>query len=225
MVVDDERRLVELIIDYLAEVGIEAEGCFDGRAGLAAARRQGTGAVILDLMLPVIGGLEVCRRLRAEGNRVPILMLSARGAVTERVAGLEAGADDYLIKPFALEELVARLRVIERRAETSEDEKLTFGDLVVDVLSRRSWCHDQELDLARREFDVLASLIGHAGRVVSRGFLLDEVWRGDVDIRSNAIDVRVSRLRAHLQDVSDRVTITTVRGVGYRLELRDRAAR
>lgn len=223
MVVDDERRLVELIVDYLSEVGIDAEGFFDGRAGLAAARQPGVGAVVLDLMLPAIGGLEVCRRLRAEGNKIPILMLTARGAVTERVAGLEAGADDYLVKPFALEELAARLRVIERRAEVSDDERLAFGDLVVDLSSRRTWCHEQEIDLARREFDVLAALIGNAGRVVSRSYLLDDVWNGDVDIRSNAIEVHVSRLRAHLQDVSDQVAITTVRGVGYRLELRGTA--
>lgn len=220
IVVDDERRLVELIVGYLDEVGIQAEGFFDGRAGLAAARGPQVDAVVLDLMLPAIGGLEVCRRLRAEGNKVPILMLTARGAVTERVAGLEAGADDYLVKPFALEELAARLRVMERRHDPGPDERLMFGDLVIDLPSRRAWCDKHELHLARREYDVLAALVTNAGRVVSRAYLLDEVWHGDVDIRSNAIEVHVSRLRAHLQDFSKQVGIATVRGAGYRLEAR-----
>lgn len=213
--------MVELIVSYLQETGIEADGYFDGRAGLAAARSEGVDAVVLDLMLPAIGGIEVCRRLRKEGNRVPILMLTARGSVSERVAGLEAGADDYLVKPFALEELTARLRVFQRRNEPIDDDgRLALGDLVVDSTARRAWVGEVELDLPRREFDILVPLIENAGRAVSRSHIIDEVWQDEPDIRSNALDVHIYRLRTSISELSDTVTITTLRGVGWRLEHR-----
>lgn len=218
VVIDDERRLVELVVSYLAESGLDVEGFLDGRAGLAAARHPDVDAVILDLMLPALGGLEVCRALRAEGNGVPILMLTARGAVSERVAGLDAGADDYLVKPFALEELAARLRVIERRNEVPQTDRLVVGDLVLDTAERRAWKAGMPLDLGRRELDVLRVLMENAGRVVSRGLLVDTVWNGEVDIRSNAVDVHVSRLRAQIDRPTGGASISTLRGVGYRLE-------
>lgn len=217
IVVDDERRLVELIVSYLAESGIDAEGFHDGRVGLAAARGNDVDAVVLDLMLPGIGGIEVCRVLRREGNSVPVLMLTARGSVSERVAGLEAGADDYLVKPFALEELTARLRVFQRRNEMP-DARLVVGDLVLDPLARRAWLGTIELDLARREFDVLQTLMESVGHVVSRAWILEEVWKGEADIRSNTIEVHISKLRSHFDRQSDGATISTIRGVGYRLE-------
>jgi DNA-binding response OmpR family regulator len=216
VVVDDERRMVELVTSYLEELGIRTTGCHDGREALVAARREDVDAVVLDLMLPGVGGLEVCRRLRREGNDVPILMLTARGAVPERVAGLEAGADDYLVKPFALEELVARLRAIGRRRESTEH-RLVTGDVVLDPLEQRVWVADTEVALSRREFAMLQTLMENSGRVVSRSRLFDEVWDGDVDIRSNAIDVHMSRLRGRLEG-SSTVRVTTLRGVGYRLE-------
>ena len=219
IVIDDERRLVELIVSYLAETGIDAEGFHDGRAGLVAARGPGVDAIVLDLMLPGIGGIEVCRRLRNEGNDVPVLMLTARGSVDERVAGLEAGADDYLIKPFALEELTARLRVFQRRNQTP-DERLSVGDLVLDPAQRRAWCDSTEVLLSRREFDILHALMDNAGNVVSRRYLLSEVWHGEADIHSNSIDVHISKLRSRLESAPGSVTITTLRGVGYRLERR-----
>src|SRR5690349_11850781 len=223
VVIDDEKRMVELIVSYLDEAGIEAHGYGDGKAGLAAAREVGVGAVVLDLMLPVLGGIEVCRRLRQEGNRVPILMLTARGSVSERVAGLEAGADDYLVKPFALEELTARLRVFQRRTEAAEkaDDGLVLGDLRVDPAARRAWVGDVELDLSRRELDILVPLAENAGRVVSRTSIIDQVWQDDPDIRSNAVDVHLYRLRSALNEHSESITITTLRGVGWRLERRD----
>src|SRR3954454_17088503 len=131
VVVDDEPRMVELIATYLARHGIRTTEALDGATALTVARRLDVDAVVLDLMMPGIDGLEVCRRLRAEGNDVPVLVLAARGAVPERVAGLEAGADDYLVKPFALEELVARLRAIRRRRDTTEH-RLSAGDVVLD---------------------------------------------------------------------------------------------
>jgi DNA-binding response OmpR family regulator len=211
--------MLELIVSYLEEAGIEAHGYGNGKDGLAAAREEGVDAVVLDLMLPVLGGIEVCRRLRKEGNRVPILMLTARGSVSERVAGLEAGADDYLVKPFALEELTARLRVFQRRTEAAaDDDRLVLGDLAVDAAARRAWVGDVELELSRREFDILVPLAENAGRVVSRTSIIDEVWQEDPDIRSNAIDVHIYRLRTALNEHSENVTITTLRGVGWRLE-------
>lgn len=218
VVIDDERRLVELVVAYLSESGLEAEGFHDGRVGLEAARAADVDAVVLDLMLPGLGGLEVCRALRKDGNDVPILMLTARGAVTERVAGLDAGADDYLVKPFALEELAARLRVIQRRREPPPSDRLVVGDLVLDVAEQRAWRRDNELGLSRRELAVLQVLMDNAGRVVSRSHLLAEVWNGEVDIRSNAVDVHVSKLRSQIDKPFGTSTITTLRGVGYRLE-------
>ena len=216
VVVDDEHRMVELVTSYLDEIGFSTTGCFDGRQGLEAARRSDVDAVVLDLMMPGISGIDVCTRLRAEHNDVPILMLTARGAVAERVAGLESGADDYLVKPFALEELAARLRAIRRRLD-SPDQRLVAGDVVLDQLQQRVWVADAEIHLSRREFAMLSTLMENSGRVVSRSKLFEEMWDGKVDIRSNAIDVHMSRLRSRL-DVSRQVRVTTLRGVGYRLE-------
>jgi DNA-binding response OmpR family regulator len=218
VVVDDEARLVELIGSYLAEQDVTITGCYDGPSGLQAARRPGVDAVVLDLMLPGMSGTDVCNRLRAEGNDVPVLMLTARGAVPERVAGLEAGADDYLVKPFALEELHARLRAVWRRHTGEASDRLVAGDVILDRQRQRVWVADAEVTLSRREFAMLSSLMELRGRVVSRARLFDDVWSDEVDIRSNALDVHVSRLRNRLAG-SRSVTITTLRGVGYRLEV------
>lgn len=164
-----------------------------------------------------MSGTEVCKQLRREGNDVPVLMLTARGTVPERVAGLEAGADDYLVKPFALEELRARLRAIRRRLDPDADHRLVFGDIRLDPLQQRAWVKDGQVTLSRREFAMLACLMENRGHVVSRQRIYDEVWVDDTDIRSNSMEVHMSRLRARL-DASERVTITTLRGVGYRLE-------
>jgi DNA-binding response OmpR family regulator len=218
VVVDDEHRMVELIADYLAEQGVTTTPCFDGPSGLTAARGPGVDAVVLDLMMPGMNGIEVCRQLRREGNDVPLLMLTARGAVAERVKGLEAGADDYLVKPFALEELLARLRAIRRRVDDDENDRLVVGDVTLDALERRVWIAEVEMDLPRRQFAMLECLMEHRGHVVSRSRLFDEVWHDEMDIRSNALEVHMSRLRDHLRG-SRSVTIKTLRGVGYRLEL------
>ncbi|MFD7482532.1 response regulator transcription factor [Streptomyces mirabilis] len=217
LVVDDEIRLVELVVRYLQESGHSAEGRHDGPSGLAAARDPRVDAVVLDVMLPGIDGVEVCRTLRREGIDVPVILLTARGAVSERVAGLNAGADDYAVKPFALEELHARLRAISRRRTDSEG-RLEVGDLVLDPERRRAWRADTELELSRREFAVLHVLMRNAGKVVSRLRLLDEVWDGETDLRSNAIDVHVSKVRAKVDRAFGRASIITLRGEGYRLE-------
>jgi two-component system OmpR family response regulator len=216
VVVDDEPRMVELITGYLSEKHVRATGAHDGPAGLSAARQPDVDAVVLDLMLPGLSGTEVCKQLRREGNDVPILMLTARGAVSERVAGLEAGADDYLVKPFALEELHARLRAIRRRRDP-DDHRRVVGDVVLDGGERRVWVADTEIALSRREFDMLDSLMSSPGRVVSRARLYDDVWDYEIDIASNTLDVHMSRLRRALAG-SAQVSIRTLRGVGYRLE-------
>jgi DNA-binding response OmpR family regulator len=215
VVVDDEPRMVELITAYLIENDVRVTGAHDGTTALFEARQADVDAVVLDLMLPGMSGTKVCQQLRREGNDVPILMLTARGAVAERVAGLEAGADDYLVKPFALEELLARLRAIRRRLDL-EDTNLVVGDVVMDEGGRRVWVAGEEVVLSRREFDMLRSLLANHGRVVSRSRLYD-VWDFDVDISSNAIDVHMSRVRRALA-ASAQVSIRTLRGVGYRLE-------
>ena len=217
VVVDDEERMVELISSYLAEFDVVTTGCFDGPTGLEAASRPGVDAVVLDLMLPGLNGIAVCQQLRAAGNDVPVLMLTARGAVAERVAGLEAGADDYLVKPFALEELHARLKAIRRRRGQEEDHRLVVGDVVLDPLEQRVWVGGEEVTFPRRELAMLTSLMESSGHVVSRARLYDDVWDDEVDIRSNALEVHMSRLRNRLSP-SREVTITTMRGVGYRLE-------
>ena len=218
VVIDDQVRMVELITGFLSEKGVEATGCYDGESGLAAVVAENPDAVVLDLMLPMMSGTAVCQALRAAGNDVPILMLTARGEVRERVAGLEAGADDYLVKPFALEELHARLRAIAHRRETT-DAHLVAGDVTVDLGTRRVTVGGTEVAFARREFDLLATLMDPPGRVVSRARLYDEIWDGETDLRSNALEVYVSRVRQHLKDSSD-VSITTMRGIGYRLDVR-----
>ncbi len=216
VVVDDEERVVTLVASYLADHGIATTPCYDGPSALATARLPGVDAVVLDLMLPGLSGLEVCATLRREGNDVPVLMLTARGTVPERVSGLEAGADDYLVKPFALEELLARLRAIRRRRRPDDDHRTTVGDLTLDTEEQRVYVGGTEVVLPRREFALLASLMERPGRAVTRDRLFADVWDDEVDIRSNALDVHVSRLRGRL--AGSEVTISTLRGVGYRLE-------
>jgi DNA-binding response OmpR family regulator len=216
VVVDDEQRMVTLVSSYLADLGMTITGCHDGPSALTAARLPDVDAVVLDLMLPGMSGVDVCAQLRDEGNDVPVLMLTARGSVPERVAGLEAGADDYLVKPFALEELYARLRAISRRRTPDPEHRVSVRGLAMDRFAQRVWVAGEEVALPRREFAMLASLMEHPGRVVSRARLYADVWDDEVDIRSNALEVHMSRLRGRLDAAG--VTITTLRGVGYRLE-------
>ncbi|MFN8195302.1 MAG: response regulator transcription factor [Nocardioidaceae bacterium] len=219
VVIEDQERMLELVTSYLGEVGVDTTACADGESGLMAVADANPDVVVLDLMLPGISGTGVCKALRAAGNDVPIIMLTARGEVGERVAGLEAGADDYLVKPFALEELHARIRAVARRREEPTD-RFSLGDVMIDLAARRVWVADREVSLARREFDVLSTLADRAGWVVSRQRLYDAVWDGaDEDLRSNSLEVYISRVRHHLAGSSS-VTITTLRGVGYRLDVR-----
>jgi DNA-binding response OmpR family regulator len=220
VVIDDQPRMVELVTGYLEDHGVTSTGCHDGDSGLAAITREDPDAVVLDLMMPGLGGTAVCRALRSAGNDVPIIMLTARGEVSERVAGLEAGADDYLVKPFALEELYARIRAIARRRdEASPAASVSVGDVTIDLGARRVWVAGTESSFTRRELDLLAALAESAGTVVSRLRLYEVVWdEVEENLNSNTLEVYISRLRHHLASSQD-VTITTLRGIGYRLDV------
>ncbi len=224
VVVDDEVRMVELVSSYLRDEGFTTTACHDGWSALEAADR-GADVVVLDLNLPGTSGLEVCRTLRARGDDVPVLMLTARGTVAERVAGFEVGADDYVVKPFALEELAARVRALGRRREGGgpQARRLGVGDVVLDLDQQRAWVAGVETTLTRRELALLAELLQVPGHVVSRQRLFDALWDGETDIRSNALEVHLSRLRGRLAGSRD-VVITTLRGTGYRVDVAEAPA-
>ena len=220
LVAEDEARLAALLEQSLTEAGWEVDVRADGRSAYAAALGEAYDILLLDWMLPEMDGISVCRRLREVGLRTPVLMLTARTTVPDRIAGLDAGADDYLVKPFDLDELLARLRALHRRAQAEEEEgPLQVGDLVLDPLARRTTRGDEEIELSAREFDILELLMRWAGRLVTRYTILDEVWDGETDIRSNVIDVHVASLRAKIDRPFGTNTITTLRGSGYRIDL------
>ncbi|MBC3763496.1 response regulator transcription factor [Quadrisphaera oryzae] len=218
LVVEDEQRLAALLVQVLTEEGWTATAVHDGAAGLAAARAGGVDLVVLDWMLPDLDGPAVLQALRAEGHAVPVLVLTARTALEDRVTALDVGADDHLAKPFEVAELLARLRALHRRATPSVVAAQRAGDLVVDPETRRVFRGPTEVALTTREFDILALLLREAGRTVSRYRILDEVWDGDTDISSNVIDVHVGRLRGKIDGPFGRSAVQTLRGVGYRLD-------
>jgi DNA-binding response OmpR family regulator len=215
--IDDDQRLHALLADYLGQNGVTLVGAPDGPRGLAQLAAGGFDAVLLDVMMPGMNGLEVMRRIREKSN-IPVLMLTAKGDETDRVVGLELGADDYLPKPFSPRELLARLRAVLRRASSEPTERLTVGDLVADVPAHEVKLRGEPLQLTGLEFDLLVALMRRAGRVVPRAALMSEAGRSDVVVGERAIDVHVSHLRQKLGDDprSPRL-IKTVRGVGYLL--------
>ncbi|MCU0655437.1 MAG: response regulator transcription factor [Polyangiaceae bacterium] len=216
LLIDDDIKLYELLASYLEQNGVSVTCAGDGRKGLVALDAGVYDAVLLDVMMPGMDGLEVCRRIRAKSN-IPVLMLTARGDETDRVVGLELGADDYIPKPFSPRELLARLKAVLRR--TSPEvvaERLVAGLIVADVPARRVQMEERELDLTGIEFDILVALMRRAGRVVPREALLAEAGRSDVVVGERTVDVHISHLRQKLGDDprSPRL-IKTVRGVGY----------
>jgi two-component system OmpR family response regulator len=219
LVAEDDVRLADLLAESLTEAGWSADVVHDGRAAYDLLLSDtGYDVVLLDWMLPGMDGVSVARRLRGFGVTTPILMLTARGDVRDRIDGLDAGADDYLPKPFDLDELLARLRALYRRSSHVGEAPVQVGDLVVDPTTRRVVRDGVEITLSAREFDILYLLASHAGRVVTRLTILDEVWDGETDLRSNVIDVHLAAIRAKIDKPFGTESITTLRGVGYRLE-------
>lgn len=218
LIIDDDARLAAMVSDYLAAAGYAVERCSTGLAGLDSAARGTSDAVVLDLMLPDLDGLEVCRRLRALSD-VPVLMLTARGEDTDRIVGLELGADDYLAKPFNPRELLARLRAILRRRGGSRRDAmdmLRFGRLAIDRGARAVRVDGEPKNLTSYQFDLLVALAEHAGRVLNRDRLLDLVKGEELEAFDRSIDVHVSRIRAAIEDDPKHPRrILTVRGSGY----------
>ena len=215
LVVDDEEVIADLISTGLRYEGFDVAVAADGLAALAQAAQFRPHLVVLDWMLPGMDGLAVCQRLRAQSD-VAILMLTAKGDLDERVAGLDGGADDYLVKPFKFKELLARIRAILRRHHLSLRRQLSVGNLQLDRETREVWRARQPIDLTPREFELLEVLLMHPRQVFSRDTLLNRVWGYDCAVDPNLIEVHISALRAKLGD-TDRQLIRTVRGVGYTL--------
>jgi two-component system response regulator MprA len=220
LVVDDERAVRESLRRALTLEGYEVELAADGEEALRClnARGDGADAVVLDVLMPRLGGLETCRRLRAEGNRVPVLMLTARDQIEDRVAGLDAGADDYVVKPFALEELLARVRALLRRSgAVPGDEALRFADLELDPATHEVRRGGDPIELTRTEFALLELFLRNPRQVLTRSVIFERVWGYDFGYASNSLDVYVGYLRRKTEAGGRPRLIQTVRGVGYAL--------
>ncbi len=216
LIVEDDRGVRNSLERALTFEGYEVATAVDGMEGLEAIRKERPDAVVLDVMMPKLDGISVCRRLRAEGDATPILMLTARHAVGDRVAGLDAGADDYLVKPFALEELLARLRALLRRRAVDEDEPtLRVADLELDPRTRRVVRNGRDIELTKTEFDLLELFMRNAGIVLTRDVIYERIWGFDFGTTSNSLDVYVGYLRRKTEAGGDPRLIHTVRGVGY----------
>lgn len=216
LVAEDDRSVRESLVMALELEGYEVEAVSDGEQVLAAVLAGEPDVVVLDVMMPFLDGLRACAALRARGIRVPVLMLTARHEVSDRVAGLDAGADDYLVKPFALAELSARLRALLRRnSVTGEDHVIEVGDLSLDPLGRVAARAGRPLDLTKTEFDLLELLMVNAGVVLSRDLIYERIWGYDFETSSRSLDVYVGYLRAKTEAQDAARVIHTVRGVGY----------
>ena len=219
LIVEDDLEAAEAMERGLSEAGFECVRAADGTLGLEASRAGVFDVMIVDRMMPRMDGVTLVETLRREGNATPVLFLSALGEVGDRVTGLQAGADDYLVKPYAFVELIARVEALARRRETgSVQTLLRVGDLEMDLIGRIVRRQGQEIDLQPREFQLLEFLMRHAGQSVTRTMLLEKVWEYHFDPQTNVIDVHVSRLRAKIDKGFDKAMLQTVRGAGYRLE-------
>ena len=217
LVVDDDPELRAALTRALRLDGYDVTAVSNGLKALEAMPEVAPDVVVLDLMMPFVGGLEVCRRLRAKGDRTPILVLTARDQVGDRVEGLDAGADDYLVKPFALEELRARLRALLRRAKPDDDGEamLALSDLTLDPVSREVRRGERLVDLTRTEFALLELLLRNAGRVLPRDVIMDRVWGYELEPASNSLEVFIGYLRRKTEADGEPRLIHTVRGIGY----------
>lgn len=217
LVVEDEPKMARLLERGLTERGDVVEVAATGQDGVASAELGDFDVVLLDVMLPDVDGFEVCRLLRERQVWVPILMLTARTAVEDRIQGLDAGADDYLAKPFSLEELLARIRALARRGPVTRPAVLTVGDLRLDPATRRVWRGEQEVALSAKELALLETFMRRPEQVLTRDQLLEHAWDIAYDGTSNVVDVYVRYLREKIDRPFDRRSLETVRGVGYRL--------
>ena len=215
LVVDDERAVREAIERALGFEGYRVDHAGDGVEALEALAHQPVDAVVLDVLMPQMDGIELCRRIRASGDTTPILMLTARETVSDRVAGLDAGADDYLVKPFALRELLARLRALLRRTADPTNGVLTHADLSLDPETREVLRGGRRIDLTRTEFLLLELLLRNARRVLTREVIFEQVWGYDMDWNSNSLEVYIGYLRRKTEAGGEPRLIRTVRGVGY----------
>ena len=218
LIVEDERRLAQVVRKVLEEEGHTVDVAHDGEDGLGMAMDGSHDVIVLDILLPGIDGIEVCQRLRAGRVDTPILLLTALNAVDDRVRGLDAGADDYLPKPFAFQELLARLRALgRRRVQAREPDQIQTADLVLDLRRRRAERAGKTIELSPKEFALLEFLLRNEGRVVTRSQILDHVWGYDYSPDSNLVDVYVTYLRRKVDRGHKRSLIRTVRGAGYAL--------
>ncbi len=218
LVVEDERRLAGIIKRGLLEEGYAVDAVYDGEEGQYMAETTPYGLIILDIMLPKKDGITVCHELRMKKVNTPILMLTARDTIEDRVKGLDAGADDYLVKPFAFSELLARVRALLRREALAKTARLQVGELVLDTLTREVWHGQRKIELTTKEYAILAYFMSHPNVVVTRTMLEENAWDYEFDSMSNIIDVYIRRLRRKIDEEGRDSLIQTVRGAGYRLK-------
>jgi len=219
LIVEDDLEAAEAMARGLTEAGHDCVRGHDGEEGLTAARDGEFDVMIVDRMMPKMNGLQLVETIRREGDRTPVLFLSALGEVGDRVDGLQAGGDDYLVKPYAFAELIARIEALTRRRDTgSVQTLLKVGELEMDLIARTVHRSGKEIDLQPREFQLLEFMMRHAGQSVTRTMLLEKVWHYHFDPQTNVIDVHISRLRSKIDKGFDRPMLQTVRGAGYRLD-------
>lgn len=219
LLIEDDRVAADMLAARFADNAIEMVHAADGAAGLEVAREGGFDVLIVDRMLPQLTGTELVEALRKSGDTTPVLFLSALGEVDDRVAGFDAGGDDYLVKPYAFAELSARVTALARRNEPTQATQMRLADLQLDLLAREARRGDVVLDLNNREFDLLAYLLTHQGEIVTRNMLLENVWNYGLDTQTNVVDVHISRLRSKLDKGFEPALLHTKRGQGFILQV------
>lgn len=218
LVIDDDEKIISMLRRALAFEGYEVSTAVNGEDGLRRMMQEEPDCVILDVMMPGVDGWEVCRRIRESGSRVPILMLTAKDEVSSRVKGLDLGADDYLVKPFALEELLARIRALLRRQsgeKADETRRLKYDDLVMDLDTREVFRGNRSIELTAKEFELLRLFMDNPRRVLSRDVIMEKIWGYDYSGESNVLEVYINMLRQKLEEAGEKRLIQTVRGAGY----------
>jgi two-component system, OmpR family, response regulator MprA len=214
LIIEDDEGILKMLRRSLVYEGYQVDTAIEGQSGLNLARDQHPDLIVLDWMLPGMDGLEVCRRLRSGGN-IPILMLTAKDTIQDRVQGLDAGADDYLVKPFELDELLARIRALLRRTQPERSQVLQFADLTLDTGTRQAYRKGRVISLTAKEYDLLELFLRHPRQVLTREMIFDRVWGYDFGGESNVLDVYIRYLRQKLEEEGEERLLHTVRGVGY----------